>query len=69
MCVCVSFVIGECFVNMYTGKYLLCFGNMYTGKYLLFFFVLFRLCIFIVICFVSTGVRTTATEWQLNCSQ
>jgi p-aminobenzoyl-glutamate transporter AbgT len=33
------------------------------------FFVLFRLCIFILICFVCTGVRTTATEWQLNCSQ
>jgi hypothetical protein len=32
------------------------------------FFVLFRLCIFIIICFVCTGVRTTATKWQLNCS-
>jgi hypothetical protein len=31
-------------------------------------FVLFRLCIFILICFVCTSVRTTATEWQLNCS-
>ena len=30
--------------------------------------VLFRLCIFILICFVCTSVRTTATEWQLNCS-
>jgi len=26
------------------------------------FFVLFRLCTFILICFVSTSVRTTATE-------
>jgi multisubunit Na+/H+ antiporter MnhG subunit len=26
------------------------------------FFVLFRLCIFILICFVCTSVRTTATE-------
>jgi hypothetical protein len=26
------------------------------------FFVLFRLCIFIPICFVCTGVRTAATE-------
>jgi hypothetical protein len=26
------------------------------------FFVLFRLCIFILICFVGTSVRTTATE-------
>ena len=26
------------------------------------FFVLFRLCIFILICFVFTNARTTATE-------
>jgi hypothetical protein len=26
------------------------------------FFVLFHSCIFILICFVCTGVRTTATE-------
>jgi len=26
------------------------------------FYVLFRLCIFILICFVCTSVRTTATE-------
>jgi len=26
------------------------------------FFVLFRLCIFILICFVCTGVRATATK-------
>ena len=26
------------------------------------FFVLFRLCVFILICFVCTSVRTTATE-------
>jgi hypothetical protein len=50
-----------------------CFGNMYTCIYCVLFclyyvFVLFRLCIFILICFVCTGVRTTATEWQLNCS-
>ena len=32
------------------------------------FFVLFRLCIFILVCFVCTSVRTIATEWQLNCS-
>jgi hypothetical protein len=31
-------------------------------------FVLFRLCIFILICFVCTSVRTTVTEWQINCS-
>jgi len=33
------------------------------------FFVLFRWCIFILICFVCTGVRTTATGWKLNCSK
>jgi len=32
-------------------------------------FVVFRLCVFILICFVCTGVRTTATGWQLNCSK
>ena len=26
------------------------------------FFVLFRLCIFILICYVGTSVRTTATD-------
>ena len=31
-------------------------------------FVLFRLCIFILICLVCTSIRTTATEWQRNCS-
>jgi len=32
-------------------------------------FVLFRLCIFFLICFVCTSVRTTATEWKLNYSK
>jgi hypothetical protein len=31
-------------------------------------FVLFRLCIFILIWIVSTRIRAAATEWQLNCS-
>ena len=31
-------------------------------------FVLFRVCIFIIICSVCTTVRTTVTEWKLNCS-
>jgi len=31
-------------------------------------FILLRLCIFILICFISTSVRTTATEGQINCS-
>ena len=43
------------------------FGNMCTCIYRVLYcldrvFVLFRLCIFILICFVSTSVRTTATE-------
>jgi hypothetical protein len=51
-----------------------CFGNMCTCIYCVLYclycvFVLFCLCIFILICFVCTGVRTTATEWQLNCSK
>jgi hypothetical protein len=32
-------------------------------------FVLFRLCIFILICFVCTSGRTTATERKLICSK
>jgi hypothetical protein len=50
-----------------------CSGNICTCIYCVFcslycIFVLFRLCIYILICFVCTSVRTTATEWQLNCS-
>ena len=41
-----------------------CFGNMCTCLYCV--FVLFRLCIFVLICFVCTGVRTTATELSLG---
>ena len=37
-----------------------CFGNNFT--YIYCGFVLFRLCIFILICFVSTSVRTAATQ-------
>jgi hypothetical protein len=55
---------------LYCGR----FGNMCTCIYCVLYclscvFVLFRLCIFILICFVCTSVRTTATEWQLNCSK
>jgi len=32
------------------------------------FFVFFRLCIFILICFVCTSVRTTANRSKLNCN-
>jgi len=49
-CVCVVLVMCGCFDNMYNCIYCV--------------FVLFRLCIFILICFVRTSVRTTATEWQ-----
>jgi len=50
------------------------FGNMCTCIYCVLYslycvFVLFRLCIFILICFVCTSVRTAAIEWQLNCSK
>jgi len=50
-----------------------CSGNMciciYCVLYYLYcVFVLFHLCTFILICSVCTSVRTTATEWQLNCS-
>jgi len=48
------------------------FCNTYTCIYCVLYclyrvFVLFRLCTFILICFICTTVRTTATEWQLNC--
>jgi len=46
------------------GQNLSHFGNMCT----FICFVLFRLCIFILICFVCTSVKT-ATEWQLNCNK
>ena len=50
-----------------------CFGNICARIYCVLYFlycvfVLFRLCIFILNCYVCTSVRTTATEWKLNCS-
>jgi hypothetical protein len=55
LCVCVGFVMCGCF------------GNMCTCIYCVLYFVycvlvLFRLCKFILICFVCTSVRATATE-------
>jgi hypothetical protein len=55
VCVCVGFVMSGCvyvwaFCNMYIYVYRVC--NFYTV-----FCVLFRLCIFILICFVCTSVR------------
>jgi hypothetical protein len=49
------------------------FSNTYASIYCILyfctvFFVLSRLCIFILICYVCPSVRTTATEWQLNFS-
>ena len=68
-CVCVGFVMCGCFGNMCTCIYyvLYCF---YCVLYCLYcVFVLFLLCIFILICFVCTSVRTTATDLKLNCSK
>ena len=62
VCVFVGFVIYWCFVNIRT-----CIYSVLYSLYCV--FVLFCLCIFILICFVCTSVRTTATEWQLNCSK
>ena len=60
VCTCGCFVMCECFGNMWTC--------IYCVLYCLYcVFVLFRLRIFIHICFVCTNVRATATEWQLNC--
>jgi hypothetical protein len=59
MCGCVGFAMCECFVNMCTCIYCV----LYCLYYVL---LLFRLCIFILICFVCTSVRTTSTECQFN---
>jgi len=63
-CVCVGFVMFVCFGNMYTCIYRVLYCIFCTV-----FFVLVRLCIFILIWFLCTSVRTTATEWQLNYSE
>jgi hypothetical protein len=81
VCVCVGFLMCVCmcgFFNVWVCVCVgfvmcMCFGNMCTCIYCVLYclycvFVLFLLCIFILICFVCTGVRTAATEWQLNCS-
>ena len=49
-CVCVGVLV--IYVLVFTVFFIVCTV----------FFALFRLCIFILICFVCTGVRTTATE-------
>jgi len=55
MCVCVWFVMRGCFGNMCTCIY--CVLSLLVPS-----FVLFRLCTIMLICFVCTSVRTTATE-------
>ena len=50
-----------------------CFGDvdLYLLCCVLFVlcFLLFLLCIFILICFISTRVRTKVTEWKISCSK
>ena len=60
--VCEGFVMCGCFGNRYT--------NIYCFLYCLYcVFVLLGVCIFILICFVCTSVRATATERQINWSK
>jgi hypothetical protein len=74
-CVSCNVAVLTCFVMcawLYVGVFWQlcgCFGNTYVYLYLL-RFALFALCfcIVILICFVDTSVRTTATDWKLNCS-
>jgi hypothetical protein len=59
VCVCVYIYVGYVMCE--------CFGNMCTCIYCVLYclywvFVLFCLCIFILICFVCTSVRTTAAK-------
>jgi hypothetical protein len=61
VCVCVGFIMCGYFGNMCTCIYCFVF-------FVLWFFVLFRLCIFILICYVCFSVRSSATELQLNLS-
>ena len=56
---CVGFVMCGCFGNICTCIYCVLY-SLYCDV------VLFRLRISIVICFICTGVRTTATGWQLS---
>ena len=57
------------FSRFFSGRFVNTYTCVYCVLYCLYCaFVLFRLCIFILICFVSSSVRTTATEWQLNWS-
>ena len=53
--ICVGFVMCECVGNMHIFVYCVLYCLYYV-------FALFRLCIFILVCFVCTSVRNTATE-------
>jgi hypothetical protein len=74
-CVSCTVVVLTCFVMCGVFWDLCgCFSNMCTCIYCVFYclycvFVLLRLSIFILIGFVGTSVRTTATEWKLSCSK
>ena len=72
-------VVLTCFVMcgcVYVGVFwILCgyFGNMCTCIYCVLYclywvFVLFRLCMSILTCFVCTSVRTAATELHIDCN-
>ena len=69
VCVCVDFVkCGSVYVLV-----LLSMGILVICVLVFIVFCIFVLCFCIVsfnyiICFVCTGVRTTATEWKLNFS-
>ena len=67
--ICKSIVLHVLQITIYIYIYICIYTWTYCVVYCLYFvFELFCLCIFILICFVCTSVRTTATEWQLNCS-
>jgi len=60
VCVCMGFVMCGCFDNC-VGILLIC---------VLLFTVFFLYCFLFVYLFLfATNVRTTATEWKLNCSK
>jgi hypothetical protein len=59
VCVCVFMCVVVCNVWLFYGSICTC---IYNVLYRLYCVILFRLFIFIPICFVCTGVRTAVTE-------
>jgi len=57
----VGFIMCGCFGNMCTSIYYVLYNSYYVFGIVSFMYIFSYL-------FVSTSVRTTATEWQLNCS-